>query len=330
MVVGIIVWAFSGILLGHRPIGGGDLQSYAFDLSTCLVPRDELVPSGQPRDFLRPLTVGPTMQAAAMSEFNRTHRKRYVVTDDRIVGVTIGGIARAYPLYILEGHEVIEDTLDGVPIVVTYSPFCDAIAVYDRRIDGVTLSFGVSGLLRNANTLIYDRDTPVPSLWQQLDGRAIAGPAAVRGAALAPIPNVALTTWADWIALHPDSDLPERDEGNVRLYEGISYGRSRRSATLEYPVRSLPPDGSPLKSPMLVVEIDGQRTAFDVQAMRRVAVDGEWRTDVRGTALVFTLPTGDEAVARVRAADDRPITVIPCFWFAAWSTLGIREKQPQL
>ncbi|MDZ4831991.1 MAG: DUF3179 domain-containing (seleno)protein [Phycisphaerae bacterium] len=326
-IAGLLVWAFAGVLAGHRPKGGGDLASYGFDLSTCLVDRNELVPTGQPRDFLRPLVVTKTMPVSEMGEFNRTHRKRYVVSDDRVIGVASNGESRAYPLLIVEAHEAIEDTLGGVPIVVTYSPLSDAAVVYERTVAGKELTLKLSGLVRNASTVFYDKTDETleqASLWQQLDGRAIAGPAAARGERLEALPNVCITTFDDWVATHPDSTVIVRDEGKVRFYERISYRRAHESAQIEFPVSPTPPtDGLGAKEPVVVIEINGKLKAFAIERAR-AAGTVNWSIADAGSAFSVHLPKVRGA-ARVTRRDGEPVASAPMFWFAAYSTFGLRD-----
>ena len=103
---------------------------------------------------------------------------------------------RAYPLRVLVWHEVVNDTVSGLPILVTYNPLSEGIAVFDRRVAGRTLSFGVSGLLYQSNLLMYDRDGTrgAESLWSQLQARAVSGPAAGAGQTLELVP-FALARW---------------------------------------------------------------------------------------------------------------------------------------
>ena len=105
-----------------------------------------------------------------------------------MLGVSIGGDARAYlDSPILEYHQIVNDTVGGVPIAVTYDPLTGAPLAWKRSVGGRTLRFGVSGLLYNSGFLLYDHETE--SLWSQFDGRAIAGPLAgktARAGAAAP------------------------------------------------------------------------------------------------------------------------------------------------
>ncbi|MDE2854286.1 MAG: DUF3179 domain-containing (seleno)protein [Chloroflexota bacterium] len=102
-----------------------------------------------------------------------------------VIALEIDGLARAYPLAILTRHEIANDTLNGIPVAVTFCPLCNSAIVFDRRVDGETLRFGVSGLLRNSDLIMWDDKTQ--SLWQQLTGEGIIG--AHTGALLDILPS---------------------------------------------------------------------------------------------------------------------------------------------
>jgi len=101
-----------------------------------------------------------------------------------VISVAIGGEARAYPLRIMIWHEIVNDTVGGVPIAVTWCPLCNSSVVFDRRAAGRTLSFGTTGKLRNSDLVMYDRETE--SWWQQYGGDCIVG--ALVGAELKYLP----------------------------------------------------------------------------------------------------------------------------------------------
>ena len=94
--------------------------------------------------------------------------------NEPVVGVTIDGDARAYPLRILTWHEIVNDVVGDVPIAVTYCPLCNSAPVFERRLaDGRIPTFGVSGKLKDSNLIMYDRQTE--TWWQQFTGEAIVG-----------------------------------------------------------------------------------------------------------------------------------------------------------
>ncbi len=179
---------------GGRPVGDGKhVESYGFALANLTVPRDMVVASGMPRDGLAPLVLPPLLTPARVDSLNRAIRGKYLTPDDRVIGVVLAGVARAYPVRVLDWHEVALDTLGGVPVAVCWHALSGAAVVLDRRQGAQVLTFGVSGLLYNSHHLLHDRQSE--SLWAPLLARAVAGPAA--GDTLALLPHT-LMRWDDW------------------------------------------------------------------------------------------------------------------------------------
>jgi len=130
-----------------------------------------------------------------------------------VVVVSVDADARAYPLAILVWHEVVDDTIGGVPLVVTYSPLCNAALAFDRRVGGRTESFSASGKLYRSDLVMVDRRSK--SLWTQLNGRAVAGPA--KGSTLAAIP-AQIASLAEFRDAYPAGSVLARPEGTLRGY----------------------------------------------------------------------------------------------------------------
>jgi hypothetical protein len=139
-----------------------------------------------------------------------------------VVGVVRDGVARAYPLKVLNWHEVVNDDLGG-PLLVTYCPLCASAIVADRTVEGEALTFGVSGLLWRADLVMYDEATG--SLWSQILARSIRGE--LTGTNLALYPST-VTTWGQWQESHEDVEvlLPPPASNTVRGRLNISYQRN--------------------------------------------------------------------------------------------------------
>ena len=291
----IVVWRITVILhtLSIPVIGDGQhVATYGFDLSTCLVPRGQIVAAGFPRDGL-PVMDNPkhlTIDGAndLGQQMMDQHLGRFMVTHQPVIGITINGQSRAYPLKILAWHEVVNDSLGDTPIVVTYNPLCNSVAVFDRRVNGETISFGVSGLLYNSNLLLYDRhgdDEPL-SLWSQLQMRAVSGPAAESGATLKALP-CAVMRWQDWEELHPDTTVLAPDMNRIAIYKR-TYAEYFGTDELRFPVEPLPERDRPYKSQVIAVLVSGEWHAFlwDLVA-REAGESGVWSTEVAGVPLTF-------------------------------------------
>jgi hypothetical protein len=135
-----------------------------------------------------------------------------------VIELDLGGTARAYPLQILIWHEIVNDTVAGTPVSVTFCPLCNTALVFDRRLDGRILDFGTTGNLRNSDLVMYDRQTE--TWWQQFGGEAVAGELA--GKELRQLP-ARIVAWEDFAARHADCEVLSRDTGVVRPYGQNPY-----------------------------------------------------------------------------------------------------------
>ena len=159
----------------------------------------------------------------------------YIVDSEPIFGIEINGDARAYPLRILDWHEMANDTVGGVPVSLAYCTLCGAAIAYDGRAsDGVTYDFGSSGFLFRSNKLMYDRQTR--TLWNQLTGKPVLGKLVESDLKLDLLP-VVLTSWEEWLEQHPDTVVLDRDTGFSRPYELASaYGHYFSAPDTMFPV----------------------------------------------------------------------------------------------
>jgi hypothetical protein len=283
----------------------------AFDLSFTLVPREQILSGGPPRDGIPALT-----RPEAISPEQAT----YLRPDDVVVGVELGGEARAYPLRILVWHEAANDVLGGTPIAVTYCPLCNSALVFDRRVAARTLEFGVSGLLYQSNVLLYDRRASggTESLWNQIQMRAVTGPAAKAGHALKLLPS-SMTTWSDWRARHPGTTVLSPRTGFARDYADSPYGPYFPTDELVFPVEKKPRrsvERLKNKDPVVLVSVGGEMKAY---ALRDLEVDAKERgyvADFVGGRKIRLHPAPRAGGARVETPDGEPVPVAYLYWFS--------------
>jgi len=358
LVLLILAWAFAGILMGHRPKGDGQsVDTYGFDLSNLRTNGGAFVASGNPRDFFQSLDQPQVLPGHEMLAYNAKLRSKYVVTTDRVIGVEINGKSRAYPLDVMNVHEVVNDELAGVPIVVTFSPLCDSAIVFDRRVNGKPLQFGVSGLLLDSNLVMYDKQAdvvartsldsqdakpatqvsmnadqsppvsaaPASSLWSQMAGMAIAGPAV--GTTLVQIPNVNVCTWKHWLATHPTTEVILPDAQDEKRMKKISYSRYLLSSKVEFPIGRKAtantlinpssdnmPGTMPDKMPVIAITAGGETRVVTLREAADRGADAPWNFVVGGVPIVV-VSQKDPASVIVGSSDGTPIQVTPCLWF---------------
>lgn len=148
------------------PVEGGASQTLNGFRLVPLVVKAELVREGGPaRDQIK---------AVDDPQFVPPEQATWVVADTPVIGLELNGQARAYPVHLMEHHQIVNDVLAGVPIALSYDPLAGTPRAFRRSVAGKNLHFGVSGLVYNACSLMYDRETQ--SLWSQFTGQAISGP----------------------------------------------------------------------------------------------------------------------------------------------------------
>ncbi len=164
-----IRWAIAGLTLAVAA-GGVALALPEYrkaewprtDFSNTSIDLGEIMSGGPPTDGIPSIDDPKFVPVAEIGD---------LADDEPVIGVVIGGEAKAYPLRILIWHEIVNDSVGGIPVTVTFCPLCNSAVVFDRRLEGRVLDFGTTGNLRNSDLVMYDRQTE--SWWQQFIGEAI-------------------------------------------------------------------------------------------------------------------------------------------------------------
>lgn len=281
--------------LSNRVVGGG------FDFTdeqqkNAKIPLSKLRSGGPPKDGI-PSIDNPKFVSA-------TEADKFLKSDDPVLGLSYKGLTRAYPHRIINWHEIVNDTVAGDPILITYCPLCFTGIAFERKIDGRETTFGVSGKLYKSNLVMYDRATE--TLWNQLGGEAIIGEHL--GTKLKQV-SLETITWSDWKTKHPDTEVLSTDTGfgrsyDVNPYEG--YETSRDTFGTEFEDSRLHP-----KAKIWGIEVDGKAKAYSDEALGRVGI---LKDSFAGKNLIV-VRNKDGAVT---IKDDAGQEIVPTisFWFA--------------
>lgn len=277
---------------------------WATDFTKTAVPWTDIVEGGPGKDGIPPIDDPVFVPVDA------------VALDDRepVIGLVLDGVARAYPLRILTWHEIVNDTVAGRPLAITFCPLCNAAIVFDRTVDGRVLDFGTTGKLRHSDLIMWDRQTE--SWWQQFTGRAIVG--AMLGERLAIVPS-RLESWADFKARAPDGQVLVPNDPGARPYGANPY--AGYDSGLPFLYRGEVPDGvRPLARVVALADRDRAWALDYLRARGRVvAPDGTVITWTPGQA--SALDTAEIAAGRdvgsvLAQRDGRDVAYFVDFAFA--------------
>jgi hypothetical protein len=293
-----------------------DTRGWATDFTRASIDLAELQPGGPPKDGIPAIDepVSESIDAA----------RGWLGGTAPVIALEVESHARAYPLVILIWHEIVNDTLGGVPVVVTFCPLCNTALVFERTLDGVVYDFGTTGNLRFSDLVMYDRQTE--SWWQQAVGEAIVGELTGARLTFLPAQIVSLDTFA---AMWPDGDVLSRDTGHQRayghnpypgydradehpfLYEGTLDGRiapkervvtvGEGAGAIAFAWSDLARVGVATETvgglPIVVLWVPGTVSALDealIDESADVGSTGVFRPEMDGDPLTFERPTGTD------------------------------------
>ena len=257
-----------------------------FDTNTArrTIPLSELRSGGPPKDGIPSIDDPQFVAASAAAD--------WLADREPVVLVRLDGEARIYPLQILTWHEIVNDEIGGRPVAVTFCPLCYSAVVLDRRVEtpgGLrTLEFGVSGLLRYSDLVLFDRQTE--TLWQQYTGEALVGD--LVGVTLGVLP-AQIVSFAQARAAAPGAAVLSRETGHARPYGSNPYVGYDDADQRPF-LYDGPPDGRlrPMAR-VVAVEAGGAFRAYRSETTRRrVALD-----DTLGGVPVVVIHTAGAATA---------------------------------
>ncbi|MBL8096115.1 MAG: DUF3179 domain-containing protein, partial [Anaerolineales bacterium] len=294
-----------------EPPPAGAAAEFTTDFTRHSVPYDEILSGGPPKDGI-PAIDDPVFEAVAVAD-------AWLEPQEPVVLVTIGGEARAYPIQILIWHELVNDTVGGTPVVVSFCPLCNTAIVFERTFAGQPLTFGTTGRLRFSNLIMYDRQTE--TWWQQATGEAIAGEHT--GGQLTFVPAT-IVAWADFRAAHPEGRVLSRDTGFARDYGRNPYPGYDDVAQPPFLYRGpVTPDQLPAVARVLAIDLDGEAVAYPYDLLSELGAVNDtvggvevavfWATGTASALDAQTVAAGRDvgtAVAHQRALDGQTLTFV--------------------
>jgi len=225
-----------------------------FDFSKHSIPLEEIHDGGPAKDGI-PALYDP--------EFISASKVNYLKDRDRILGLELNGETRAYPIKILNWHELVNDQVGDEAVLISYCPLCGTGMAFNAKVHGHRKLFGVSGKLYNSDVLFYDKQTE--SLWSQIKMQAVTG--SFTGTTLQQI-VLEHTTWRAWVEKHPDTKVLSIETGYFREYERSPYHTYENNNAIYFPV-SHEDKRLQRKDWVLGVNINAQTKAYPFKVLEK-------------------------------------------------------------
>ncbi len=245
------------LLPTESPPAGAKFE-FKTDFTKHSVPYGEILSGGPPKDGI------PALQAPRFVSVSEA--EAWLKPVEPVILVQVGEDARAYPIQILIWHEIVNDTVGGEPLIVTFCPLCNTAIAFKRTVGGRELSFGTTGRLRYSNLIMYDRQTE--TWWQQATGEAIAGE--LTGTRLEFYPAT-IISWEDFKTSYPQGKVLSRETGHARDYgRNPYYGYddvNKPPFLYEGPVT---PSQLPPMARVLTIELNGEAVAYPYETLEQV------------------------------------------------------------
>lgn len=301
----LLLWIY-GILAGI-PIYGEPIRN-GFNLGNAIVPVKMIKGGGPKRDAI-PALDNPL--------FIKPEEAEYLKDEDLVVSVNSNGKYRAYPIRILNHHEIVNDSIGEDHFTVTYCPLCGTAMVFKRTINGRLFDFGGSGMLYESDVLLYDRQTE--SLWSQLGMKAVTGP--MVGEEL-PWMVSELMTWEVWKKSYPDGEVLSKKTGYDRPYFRNPYAGYAKSKGVMFNVSLYRTELAP-KTWVLGVKVDEHPAAYELALFPPKATV---KDTVKGVDIYINYDPENKKAVVTHGGTGEVIPSVLSYWFAWHCLAGVLSK----
>lgn len=267
------------------------------------VPLEEILSGGPPKDGIPPIDEPKFISVGEAND--------WLADDEPGIAVSLDGVNRFYPYQILVWHEIVNDTVNGRRILVTYCPLCLTGFVFDPVVKGERVEFGTSGNLWKSNLVMYDRKTD--SLWPQVLGEAVVGE--MTGTKLPTVPSDQ-ALYGNWKKRFPNGQVLSRETGAIRFYGTNPYGDYFSVTNLSLSLTNPTDTRLPNDAFVFGIVIEGNAKAYHVPAVK---AEGEVKDNFEGTDLVLRHDKELDVVRVYKVLPDgseERINPFSSFWFS--------------
>jgi hypothetical protein len=288
-------WAQTAV---ERPPSGAQTE-FKTDFSKHSVPYTEILSGGPPKDGI-PAINTPSFISVAEAD-------AWLKPKEPVVLFRLADDIRAYPIQILMWHEIVNDVVADVPVVVSFCPLCNTAIVFESRLDQMVFDFGTTGRLRYSNLIMYDRQTE--TWWQQATGEAIAGE--LTGSQLPFLP-ASIISWEEFKSSYPAGKVLSRETGFSRNYGRNPYVGYDDINRVPFLYRGPTTDGKlPPMTRVVTVDLNGEAVAYPYDLLQQLHLVND---TVGGESLVvFWQPGTASALDTDSVASGRDVGAVDTY-----------------
>jgi len=267
------------------------------------IPLNEILSGGPPKDGIPPIDNPKFISVSEASS--------WLNDDEPGIAYSSGDTHRFYPYQILVWHEIVNDTVEGKRVLITYCPLCLTGIVFDPVVKGERVEFGTSGKLWKSNLVMYDRKTD--SLWPQVLGEAVVGE--VTGSKLKVLASDQVR-FGNWKSKHPSGEILSRDTGTTRFYGSSPYGDYFSITGLSLSLAKPTDTRLPNDAFVFGILIDGKAKAYHTEAVKG---KGEVLDTFEGQDIILRYDKDLEVVRmfkKLPSGKEERINPFSAFWFS--------------
>ena len=312
----IIIWAIAPAIfrMNNTTLGDGEtVASYQFNLTDLQINQEVFFPVMNHRNMTPTLTMPKTLSSEEIEIKNRYERSPFLVSKDLVVGLEINGEVKAYPFHMLHVHEIINDTVGGIPIVISWHWPSGHLAVHERTINGEPVDFANCGIAGNGCLIMYpmQKEPGGEQLFSPVLSQSVSG----SKVALIPVPHE-VTSWANWTATHPTTTCIKPDASYKKRYRKSDPKAYFLNDTIYFPALPMPVDAINPKTAIIAIPTRNGHAVYAIDSFLD-KLNAEGKTEIIVDEQIVIISASETPLyATAHSHDGSVVQNSRALWFA--------------
>lgn len=186
-----------------------------------------------------------------------------------VIGISYNEVQKAYPINIMNYHQVVNDYFGDVPVSITYSPLSGSPVAFIRKIQGNEAMFASVGKLYNSHLVFYELETK--QIYSQLYGKSIS----VGNQNSLQMIKSDIYTLEAWLEIYPNSLILTKNTGFYKKYDKNPYEDYKQDTIIRYPVQNIELMKLPAKTMCYFIKIGSNTKIYPINEMEKSGANFE-------------------------------------------------------